>query len=405
MRLLVLILALLFASPILAADFVVDSMEDTNDDDPGDGSCDDGTGACTLRAAIQEANALGGADTVTLGAGVHPLQRKRDSGGPDEASGDLDVTSDITITGQGQKSRCRDGEGCTAIDGKKGKDRVFDVHVGGVLRLETLSVLNGKAPKDDFNPTQGFVEVSGGCIRVDGELETDEVVIERCKSPDDGGCIGMTDGSTATLVDTHLDRCKTKDGGGGIEVDSSTLDATRVTISNSKAGDEGGGVETTAGSVSLANVTLSKNKAKQGGGLSAESDADVSVNNTTFFDNKAKLGASIFADMFFQFTPIEVSNSLVRTGGKELNCDAPISSLGGNLDNGTTCGFECNDCDPDISKDLLDNGGEVPTHAIGSFSQGINFGNDMTCEPTDARGFDRNGTCDSGAYEFDAPLP
>ena len=37
----------------------VDTVNDTTDNNPGDESCDDGTGACSLRAAIEEINALG----------------------------------------------------------------------------------------------------------------------------------------------------------------------------------------------------------------------------------------------------------------------------------------------------------------------------------------------------------
>ena len=38
--------------------FVVNSTGDTSDANVGDGNCDDGSGACTLRAAIEESNAL-----------------------------------------------------------------------------------------------------------------------------------------------------------------------------------------------------------------------------------------------------------------------------------------------------------------------------------------------------------
>jgi trimeric autotransporter adhesin len=45
---------------------VVDSIEDTPDKDRTDASCADDDGACTLRAAIQEANARPGADAITF---------------------------------------------------------------------------------------------------------------------------------------------------------------------------------------------------------------------------------------------------------------------------------------------------------------------------------------------------
>lgn len=44
----------------------VNSLLDTADATPGDGICDDGSGNCTLRAAIQESNALAGSDTIAF---------------------------------------------------------------------------------------------------------------------------------------------------------------------------------------------------------------------------------------------------------------------------------------------------------------------------------------------------
>jgi CSLREA domain-containing protein len=46
--------------------FIVNDTGDQHDAAPGDGVCDNGLGRCTLRAAIEEANALPGLDTVTF---------------------------------------------------------------------------------------------------------------------------------------------------------------------------------------------------------------------------------------------------------------------------------------------------------------------------------------------------
>jgi CSLREA domain-containing protein len=43
---------------------VVNTVTDTSDSLPGDGACQDNVGTCSLRAAIQEANAFGGAQTI-----------------------------------------------------------------------------------------------------------------------------------------------------------------------------------------------------------------------------------------------------------------------------------------------------------------------------------------------------
>ena len=53
-----------FSGQAEAANFTVDSGNDTVDINPGDGVCEDGEGNCTLRAAIMETNALAGAEAM-----------------------------------------------------------------------------------------------------------------------------------------------------------------------------------------------------------------------------------------------------------------------------------------------------------------------------------------------------
>jgi CSLREA domain-containing protein len=50
--------------------FVVNNTGDNSDSNPGDGVCSDGLGGCSLRAAIQEANATAGADTIEFAIDV-----------------------------------------------------------------------------------------------------------------------------------------------------------------------------------------------------------------------------------------------------------------------------------------------------------------------------------------------
>jgi CSLREA domain-containing protein len=85
--------------PAAAAIFTVNSEADVTEVSPGNGSCNPEfalPGVCTLRAAVQEANALAGADTIFLTAGqTYTLTRV---GGDDTASnGDLDITDALTI--------------------------------------------------------------------------------------------------------------------------------------------------------------------------------------------------------------------------------------------------------------------------------------------------------------------
>ena len=52
-----------------AVTFTVNSLLDTPDVAPGDGACANANGACTLRAAIQEANDTAGADQIRFNIG------------------------------------------------------------------------------------------------------------------------------------------------------------------------------------------------------------------------------------------------------------------------------------------------------------------------------------------------
>jgi CSLREA domain-containing protein len=411
-QILVVVLVAALPAPGLAGGggIVVNTTADGADPNPGDAVCDGDAvqngNQCTLRAAVQTANAIGGANTITLPAGLYELTLKRDTELGDEETGDLDVTSAITIVGAG--SDACDSVQSSCIDAKGAKDRVFDVSAAGDLVLQVLAMRGGKAPKDDENASQAG-EVSGGCIRVEGDLETDDVLISRCSSPDDGGCIGLTDAAEGALGDTTLESCKAKDGGGAIEGDGAALELERVTISGSSASDDGGAIEVEGDAVlDLTNVTLSGNKAKEGGAIEAEDGATVTLNNVTIAGNKAGDGASIHVD---GLSTVSTRNSILASK-KGNDCSGGVTSLGNNLDGGTSCGFaqagDQSGVDP-LLEDLADNGGEVPTHALQEGSPAIDRGDDASCEDEDARVVDRidvNGVgtldteCDVGAFEF-----
>ena len=82
-----------------------------------------------------EANALHGADTIGVPVGTYTLS----IAGTDEdagATGDLDVTDDLTINGAGAAA--------TIIDGG-GLDRVFHVFTGSTVTISGVTIQNGKS--------------------------------------------------------------------------------------------------------------------------------------------------------------------------------------------------------------------------------------------------------------------
>ncbi|MCI0777121.1 MAG: CSLREA domain-containing protein [Chloroflexi bacterium] len=130
-----LVLFLAQGQPAYAAGFTVDSTADVVDASPGDGVCDDGSGNCTLRAAIMEANALAGADTIDLPAGTYTLSIAG-AGEDANATGDLDITDDLTISGAAAAS--------TIVDGA-GLDRVFHIIGSVTVEISGLTIQHGSA--------------------------------------------------------------------------------------------------------------------------------------------------------------------------------------------------------------------------------------------------------------------
>ncbi len=119
-----------------AKTFVVNGTLDEVDANPGDEICSSTPSSkCTLRAAVQEANALPGSDTIKLKAGVHILTIP---GRLEEASatGDLDILDDITILGTGASN--------SFINGGN-QDRVFHIVLPVFVNIIQVTIQNGSA--------------------------------------------------------------------------------------------------------------------------------------------------------------------------------------------------------------------------------------------------------------------
>jgi CSLREA domain-containing protein len=128
-----------------AATLTVNSTDDQSDVSPGNGVCATGAGACTLRAAIQEANASPGADTIVLPAGVYALQIPTVNEDLD-TTGDFDIHSPMTIAGAGAASTIIDGGFPLpgADPTARGLDRLFEIHpTAGNVTLQNLTLREG----------------------------------------------------------------------------------------------------------------------------------------------------------------------------------------------------------------------------------------------------------------------
>src|SRR5437762_14382699 len=93
-------LAVPLAGVAHAYSYTVTTTSDTADKNPGDGSCLDANGKCSLRAAIMEANEHNTNSTVVLASKTYALTIN----GIDEDSskkGDLDIRKALDIKGTG----------------------------------------------------------------------------------------------------------------------------------------------------------------------------------------------------------------------------------------------------------------------------------------------------------------
>jgi len=239
--------------------YFVDSTADATDKNLGDNSCATAANVCTLRAAIMEANAHPGTDTITLkhlAAGSTPDVFKLTIGGkddetPDAAIGDLDVTESVNISGF--------NAAWTVIDGN-GKDRIFDLHGGTYVALTSMTIQNGDT---GFNNDGGGIRARG----VSASLKF--VVLDNNKGGVGGGIFnGGGQMSLARVVIKNNTIYATVGGGlyneGGLMIEQSTFN-------NNKA-YRGGGLYN-AGQTVIVNSTFSANRADgEGGGIANENN-------------------------------------------------------------------------------------------------------------------------------------
>jgi Ca2+-binding RTX toxin-like protein len=135
--------------------FTVNTFTDSIDVNEGDRSSADAAGNSSLRAAIMEANALAGDDTILLIPGTYRLTI---SGRDDNTTrfGDLDVKDSLTIIGSGTDQ--------TFIDAAQ-LDRVFHVLPSGRLNLKNLTIIGGEEVKGGGILNQGFLTLENVIVR------------------------------------------------------------------------------------------------------------------------------------------------------------------------------------------------------------------------------------------------
>ena len=115
----------------------------------------DANGKISLRSAIQAANARGGSNTIVVPSGTFKLT-VAGAGEDASASGDLDITRNVTIKGKNSSS--------TIIDGNN-LDRVFQI-VTGKVTISNVTIKHGLVIGDgggilNSGGVEGLAELGG----------------------------------------------------------------------------------------------------------------------------------------------------------------------------------------------------------------------------------------------------
>ncbi len=239
------------------APLIVDSGNDGSDANPGDGNCATGGGVCTLRAAVEEANALPGLQTITFALPA-PL------GGPAVillASGtEIVISDDVVINGPGAEA--------LVINAGPGDNRIFFIPNADVT-LTGMTLTNGGG--------DGNFAGNGGAIFInDGALNVNGCVFTANSAPFDvsrGGAIAAA---------------QTLPGAFTVNINNSTFSNNSVNVDGDVADfTRGGAIDllSFSGVLNVSNSTFTGNSAERGGAIAATGTAD--IRDSTFTSNSA----------------------------------------------------------------------------------------------------------------------
>jgi CSLREA domain-containing protein len=359
--------ALLLAPSAFANAFTVNDNGDAPDANVGNGICATAGNVCTLRAAIQEANAPPQqSDTIDFAPSV--------TGQIVLTSALPQITDDLTITGP--------GAGQLAVDGDN-SFRVFDIGSGITVSMSGLTIRHGLAPAS-------ATLAAGGGIISSGDVTLDRVVVSENHASVTGasGAIvnafaggietvgtmnlirSTVENNTATATATGADS-QASGQGGGIWLEGGTLHVVRSTIDNNQANatvnagsggslavPAGGGIWMFDATLTIDQSTIAGNSVTatggtntaisnfaKGGGLYQDNMSSLTVTGATIDDNSLgtpggphdfNVGANIDLLTAGSFRATIVADPVAAS-----NCSGPFTSNGYNLedDAGHTCGF------------------------------------------------------------------
>ena len=268
------------------------------------------SGAGSLRQAILDAKAAGGSSTINFDPLLAGDTLKL-------TSGELDITSNITIDG---------GNNNITVDAQ-GNSRVFDA-VHGTSTINGLTITGGYAGNTRFDDG-GAIQVGTSSGFGGAELTISNSTITGSNAAYGGG-IAINEGDSLQLTNSTVSGDSALYVGGGI-ANQGALTLTNSTVSNDSAGYIGGGIAS-AGELTLTNSTLSGNQitASAGGGLPGYASSSAGAGlynigaaglyNTTISNNTgASAGGGIDNGSDLTLTNVTLADNSATYGGGLYN--------------------------------------------------------------------------------------
>jgi CSLREA domain-containing protein len=390
-RIIIVLVFVCLSANTRAANFTVNSNGDTSDAAIGNGICADAVGDCTLRAAVEESNALSSNDVINFAASLTNTTITLTSGNEITISQTVGPPGTLTINGLGADK--------LTIDGGAGTNRIFFMNLVSVT-IRGVTLQGGGASGAVL--TGGAIDVQGNLIS--GTLVLDRVVI-RNNIAQRGGGVELAQGVNHRITNSVI-YSNSSNICAGLYQDGGTLFVANTTISgnNANVGDAYGGGYCSFGSASATfrNSTIVNNTAGDRSGGIRMAGSSLNLGNTILAGNNAPTEPEISN---FTSTTSAGNNFVGDSAGDSTNTFFPIAYQASDI----------RDQNPMLDV-LQNNGGPSPTHALLTGSPAINTGDnakavnpfDNSPLTTDQRGYtprNANGTVDIGGYEFGATQP
>jgi CSLREA domain-containing protein len=269
------------ASIACGAAIVVDSTTDADDALPGDGIC--GTnlvaghsaGPCTLRAAIEEANLLPGADSI-----IFNIPTTDDGYNPQTGSYTLgfgvappDITEALTISGS-------DPTKIIVTRPPNGRQfHLFNITATGTVNLKGITIKRGDVANIGDNKGGGVQNAGNGTVNVTnvvfdtnhaitggafcnsaGGVANFSQVLFKNNYATFGGCVANAGNGTITIDSCTFDPNSAQNGAGIANTGSSGIvNITGSTFSNNTSGVNGGAIYSASGTLNITGATISNN--------------------------------------------------------------------------------------------------------------------------------------------------